>query len=213
MASSRNTVYVVTGANRGIGLGLVSHLLQRPSTTVIGTVRSQSAADSLLASFEGLSFASGSMLYPLILDFSTAPDPTTVRDRFSTASSGVDYIDVLICNAGYTDAMTPSLTTSAASLRSAFEVNAIGPLMTFQGLWPLLQKSTSPKFILMTSSLGSISAQEPVPSGGYGPSKAAADWIAKSLHLQMAEQGLVSVAIHPGFGEDGHGCVRGERME
>jgi NAD(P)-dependent dehydrogenase (short-subunit alcohol dehydrogenase family) len=95
--------------------------------------------------------------------------------------------------------MSPVVSTTAAHMRDDFEINTIGPLVTFQGLWPFLQKSKAPKYVVITSSLGSIAAQEPVPAGAYGPSKAAANWVTRALHLQMDEAGLVSVGIHPGF--------------
>ena len=47
MATDSSTIYVVTGANRGIGLGLVTALLSRPHTVVIGTVRSAEAHKQL----------------------------------------------------------------------------------------------------------------------------------------------------------------------
>jgi NAD(P)-dependent dehydrogenase (short-subunit alcohol dehydrogenase family) len=64
----------------------------------------------------------------------------------------------------------------------------------------LLQKSSHPKVIMMTSSVGSIiGAQEPLPGGTYEPSKAALNWITRALHLQHARENLVAVALHPGW--------------
>ncbi|KAL4863357.1 hypothetical protein BDV12DRAFT_202200 [Aspergillus spectabilis] len=51
----------------------------------------------------------------------------------------------------------------------------------------------------MSSSVGSIGDQEPVPGGAYGPSKAAGNWLTRALHLQHSASGLVSVALHPGW--------------
>jgi NAD(P)-dependent dehydrogenase (short-subunit alcohol dehydrogenase family) len=189
----------VTGANRGIGLGLVTTLLQRPHTTLIGTIRNSQAADVFLKAIESIQEGEGSRAHVAMIGFSRAPEPTAVHQAISHAGPGINHVNVVICNAGHSDAMTPSLTTTAQNLCNAFEINTIGPLMTFQGLWPLLQESSSPKLIVVTSSLGSIAGQEPVPSGGYGPSKAAVNWIANSLHLKMPGARLVSLAIHPGF--------------
>lgn len=199
MASSRNKVYVVTGANRGLGFGMVALLLQRASTTIIGTVRSQASAEALASDIKAVSTAAGSRLVTIILDFSRAPEPSVVLERLKDAAPDIDIVDVLIANAGTTSAMPNPLSTSAQALRSEFEVNTIGPLMVFQGLWPLLQKSTLPKFIVISSSLGSIGAQDSLPAGAYGPSKAAVNWLVKSIHQLMGDTGIVSVAIHPGF--------------
>jgi len=44
--SSSNTVYLITGANRGLGLGMVTALLKRPNTTVIAGVRDVTSSSS-----------------------------------------------------------------------------------------------------------------------------------------------------------------------
>ncbi|GMG42162.1 unnamed protein product [Aspergillus oryzae var. brunneus] len=196
MASS-NKVYVVTGGNRGLGLGLVKSLLARPATTVIASVRNEEAAASLQAETQAVSVGEQSSLHILQLDFSSAVAPEKVADTFN-AAAGIDHIDVLICNAGYAAPMVPAALISAQDLRASFETNTIAPLLVFQGLWPLLQKSTAtPKLINISSSVGSIGDQEPVPGGAYGPSRAAGNWITRALHLQ--HPGLIVVALHPGW--------------
>lgn len=189
-----NTVYVVTGANRGLGLGLVRKLLTRPHTTIIATVRSEQAATSLKGE---ISMDQGN-LHIIELDFSKAIAPEVIRKMVDQL--GVDHIDVLINNAGSVPAMTPAITTTAADLRAAFETDTIAPLLVFQALWPLLQKSkSSPKLIMVTSSVGSIAEMEPVPGGAYGPSRAAKNWLTKALHQEHKDDGLIAIAMHPGW--------------
>jgi NAD(P)-dependent dehydrogenase (short-subunit alcohol dehydrogenase family) len=191
-----NTVYVVTGANRGLGLGLVKDLLLRPHTTIVATVRNADAAASLQK--EGLSIGDGSVLHVLILDLTTAPSPEDVRNALAEqVGDSLGHIDVLINNAGICPSLVPTNETLATDMRTAYETNAIAPLMIFQGLWPLLQKAAAPKVIMVTSSMGCIGGQEPLPGGSYGPSKAAQNWITRSLHLQNV--GLIAVALHPGW--------------
>lgn len=45
-SSSSNTVYLITGANRGIGLGLVTALLKRPNHIIIAGVRDTTSSTS-----------------------------------------------------------------------------------------------------------------------------------------------------------------------
>jgi NAD(P)-dependent dehydrogenase (short-subunit alcohol dehydrogenase family) len=226
MATDQSTVYVVTGANRGIGLGLVTSLLSRPHTVIIGTVRSAQAHKQLADAAESLPKGDGSTLYIAQVDYSTVPGPEAIRKSIDEATAGeITHVDVLICNAGYADSMRPVLETTAAQMREHFDINTIGPLMTFQALWPYMQQdarsrkdnttaaaaaaaaaaAVPAKFILISSSVGSIGMMEPLPGGAYGPSKAAANWIAKAIHEQYSEQGIVSVAIHPGFIATGMG--------
>jgi NAD(P)-dependent dehydrogenase (short-subunit alcohol dehydrogenase family) len=196
-ADTKSSIYVVTGGNRGIGLGLVKTLLTRPHTTVIATVRNGETANSLRSEISAsVQSAEKSSLHIVELDFSSAPSPQHVSELF--AGLGLDHIDVLISNAGVSPPMLPAVQTPAEDLRLAFEVNAIAPLMVFQGLWPLLQKSANPKVVMMTSSVGCITFQE-LSGGSYGPSKAALNWITRALHLQNESSGLVAVALHPGW--------------
>ncbi|RFU76096.1 short-chain dehydrogenase reductase sdr [Trichoderma arundinaceum] len=189
-------VYVVTGGNRGLGLGLVKALLIRPNTTVIATVRNEEALSTLLGETAEVPRGLGSNLLITTLDFSTVGSPTRVREAFKF---DIDHVDVLINNAGGAQPMVPAAETTAEDLRSAFEINTIAPLVVFQGLWPLLQKSSSPKLIMVTSSVGSIAEMEPVPGGAYGPSKAAQNWLTKALHLENKDRGLITIALHPGW--------------
>ncbi|KAL4941676.1 hypothetical protein BDV06DRAFT_235940 [Aspergillus oleicola] len=194
-----NTVWVITGANRGIGLGLVRALLARPSNTIIGTVRNAAAESSLKEETSTITPGANSILHIIQLEFSTALPAETIIATFTPLN--LPHIDVLIANAGFSTPMTPALTTSPSDMRACFETNTIAPLVLFQALWPLLQNSPtgSPKFISISSSVGSLAAQEPVPGGAYGPSKAAMNWFTKALHLQHGNEGLVAVAVHPGW--------------
>ncbi|OJI97025.1 hypothetical protein ASPVEDRAFT_121411 [Aspergillus versicolor CBS 583.65] len=196
--STANITWVISGANRGIGLGLVKRLLSRPSTTVIATVRNNETASNLTADAKNIPMKPGNQLYIIPLDFSAAIPPETIRDAFTATVPSLDHIDVLICNAGFSTPMSLTTETSAEALRACFEVNTIAPLMLFQALWPLLQKSPrASKFISISSSVGSIGGQEPVPGGAYGPSKASINWLTRSLHIQ--NEGLIAVALHPGW--------------
>ncbi|KAJ0423349.1 hypothetical protein BJY00DRAFT_279040 [Aspergillus carlsbadensis] len=205
-SANKSSVWVVTGANRGIGLGLVKELVARPSTTVIATVRNDEAAASLNA--EPIAPGAHSSLHVIQLDFSTAIAPEVIREKFTAAAPSVDHIDVLINNAGSSTRMNPAVETTADELRTCFEVNTIAPLLVFQALWPLLQKATSsPEYIAVSSSVGSIGGQEPVPGGAYGPSKAANNWLTKALHLQHAADGLIAIALHPGWVQTNMGDI------
>lgn len=195
-ANNSNTVYVVTGGNRGLGLGIVKSLLVRANTTVIATVRNEDGSSTLTRETTAVPKGVGSSLQIVELDLSGIHSTADVREAFE---SDIDHIDVLINNAGGTSPLVPATETTAEDLRAAFEVNTIAPLLILQALWPLLQKSLSPKLIMVTSSVGSIAEMEPMPGGAYGPSKAAQNWLTKALHLENKDRGLIAIALHPGW--------------
>jgi NAD(P)-dependent dehydrogenase (short-subunit alcohol dehydrogenase family) len=196
-----NTVYTIIGGNKGLGLGLVATYLARPSTTVIATVRSTTAATALQSAAGKIVKGANSKLYIAQIDLSNLGTPESIRTQILAATDGqVGHINTLIHSAGMCPpTMAPTLGVTAADLKECFEVNAIAPLLIFQALFPLMHTATPPRFIAISSSVGSIAGMEPMPAGAYGPSKAALNYLVKSLHVQMEVSGLVSVALHPGF--------------
>ncbi|KAF5980170.1 Aflatoxin biosynthesis ketoreductase nor-1 [Fusarium coicis] len=191
MVSSNNIVWVVTGGNRGIGLGFVKALIARPSVTIIATVRNELAHTALENATTDLVKGDGTELKAVQLDFTNALSPEQIRNAFD-----IDHVDVLINNAAASFKSYPVLEIPTDDLRSAFEINTIGPLNFIQGLWPLLQKSCAPKVINVSSSVGCITYHE-VVAGAYGPSKAALNWLTRALHQQ--NEALIAFALHPGF--------------
>ncbi|KAL5611092.1 hypothetical protein FOBRF1_007209 [Fusarium oxysporum] len=193
MASSTNNVWVVAGGNRGIGLGLVKALLARPAVTVIATVRNKQARSALESAVAALPKGNNTVFSIVQLDFTTALSPEQIRNPFD-----IDHVDVLINNAAANFKSYPALETPTDDLRSAFEINTIGPLTMVQALWPLLQKSSAPKVVNVSSSVGCITYHK-VVAGAYGPSKAALNWLTQALHSQ--NEGLIAFAIHLGFAD------------
>ncbi|KAF3492193.1 aflatoxin biosynthesis ketoreductase nor-1 [Arthroderma uncinatum] len=199
-----NTVYVITGANRGIGLGLAQTYITRPFTTVVAIVRNGASAAALKDAMDKTTKGENSILYVVQVDFSIPTTPKSIRERFTAATGDLGHVNTVICAAGYITTVVPSIEMTAEQLRECFEVNTIGPLMVLQAIRDLLEKGNEAtglpsKFVVLSSSVGSIGGMEPFPGGAYGPSKAAVNHIVKSIHHQMAGTGLVSVALHPGW--------------
>ncbi|RDW69469.1 NAD(P)-binding protein-15 [Coleophoma cylindrospora] len=194
-----NTVYLVTGVNRGIGHGMMNSLVQRPNTTVIGTVR----GDPELVDTSNLDLAKGSLVIIKSLSSTSETDATTLITSLEL-SHNITSIDVIIANAGVAASFDSALKTPISELRVDFETNTLGPIKLFQAAYPLLQKSQrGPKFIYISSSLGSIEAKEESPILAYGVSKAAANFFVRTLHFEHED--LVAVALHPGWVKTGNG--------
>ncbi|KAK0671630.1 hypothetical protein QBC41DRAFT_363066 [Cercophora samala] len=210
---SNNTVYLVTGANRGIGLALVQLLSTRPNTTVIATARNPIPAPS---PFEGITpHPSGSAVIPLLLD--DAKDEmmgsSTLASRL-LQSAGVRHVNVVVANAGAASGGFKSVfDTSEEDYKDDFEVNTLGPIRLFQAVWGLLGegvKGKGGKFVVVGSSVGSVGGL--VTAGGemeggvlvcgsYGLSKAGVHWWVMKLRaeLKMQEKEVVVGVVHPGW--------------
>ncbi|KAG9237799.1 hypothetical protein BJ875DRAFT_452828 [Amylocarpus encephaloides] len=197
-----NTVYLITGANRGIGQQLTSTLLVRPHTTVIATVRNPSTSSHLLTRLE---VGEGSRLVVAGLEVSgvrTGDIETATKTLYASLKEkeGVKKIDVLVANAGFCSPKDFLSVTSTPleNMAASFHINAIGPVALFQALRPLLMESENAKFIVISSSLGSIAHMEgPVPSAAYGMAKAAVNYAVRKVHFEEAS--ITAMALHPGW--------------
>jgi norsolorinic acid ketoreductase len=111
--------------------------------------------------------------------------------------------------------IAPVLDTPAEEVRRNFEVNTLGPLTLIQAFYPLLDAVAEPKFLVLTSSIGSIADIEsfPVPFFGYGISKSAANYLVRKLHFKLPK--LTSMAFNPGWVQTdiGTGAAKGVGIE
>jgi norsolorinic acid ketoreductase len=148
---STETIYLVTGANRGIGKGITQALLRRENTTVLATVRDPS--DTTSQALSDLP-RTGSVLHILQLD-STSPKSVTAAAK-TVEQLGIHHIDVVLANAGISKYYGTAFDTPAEELTEHLHVNAVGPLLLFQAFYNLLEKSSKPKFIAVTTGLASI---------------------------------------------------------
>ncbi len=171
--------WVVTGANRGIGLELCRQLHARGESVVAGcrTTSSELAA----------------------IGCTVAERVDVARDDVGTRlerALGDRSVDVLVCNAGVL--LRESVDTlDFHGVRLQFEVNALGPLRVVSALLPRLGNGA--KIALISSKAGSIGD---APSGGlygYRMSKAALNMAAANLAHELAPRGISVLALHPGF--------------
>ncbi len=80
------------------------------------------------------------------------------------------------------------------------EVNAIGPMLVARALLGLLRRSCAGRIINISSQLGALAlGSEMLRDIGYNASKAALNMITVALAGTLDADGLVAVAIHPGW--------------
>ncbi|RAL62597.1 hypothetical protein DID88_004444 [Monilinia fructigena] len=203
------TTYLITGANRGIGKGVLSAFVARPNITVIAAVRDVTSA---LKVFETVPVATNSKIITIKIDANSETDPAAAVAELK-ATHNITKIDVLVANAGLleTDTIVPVLEAKPDAIRRHFNVNTIGPLLLFQAFYPLLLASSNPRFFAVTSTLGSIGSipTYDVPFFTYGVSKSAANFLVAKISYEVSE--ITTVAFNPGWvqTEMGNGAARG----
>lgn len=187
--------YLITGANRGIGKGIAETLLTRPNTTVIAAVRDVESSSKALSN---LTVGEQTKLIIVKIDATSDTDALTAVEELKSVH-GIAKVDVLLSNAGILDIVAPVLKTPVEAVRRHIEVNAIAPLLILQAFMPLLEESPSPKFLLISSSIGTLTNMEnvPYPFFAYGLSKTAANYLVRKAAFENPK--LTTQAFNPGL--------------
>ncbi|KAK2023485.1 short chain dehydrogenase [Colletotrichum zoysiae] len=200
---SSGLTYLITGANRGIGLGFVSLLIQRPATTIVAAVRDPSNASS--KALADLPKGEGSRVVLVKIDASVESDPASAVAALR-GEHGIAALDVVIANAGMSHTPSRVADVDVKSALEHFAVNSVAPLVLFRAVAPLLGASASgnPVFVGMASLMGSNGAagaiaRMPVSVSPYGASKAALSWFVRRLSFE--EPWLTAFVFHPGLVE------------
>jgi NAD(P)-dependent dehydrogenase (short-subunit alcohol dehydrogenase family) len=175
--------FLVTGANRGLGLEFVRQLAARDQR-VFATAREPAMATEL-ASIVG-------EVLPLDL-----ADPGS-SDALGRHLGGRP-VDVLINNAGIASQSRSIQSLDAADLQRSLAINSIGPLLVTKALMPNLRASQAKTVFTITSQLGSIANNDGGSTYGYRASKAALNQLMVCLANELSAEGFTCVVAHPGW--------------
>ena len=190
-----NTTVLITGANRGIGKGLLEYYLAKPNHTVIAANRDPAHTTS--KALHDLRKGSGSSVIVVKVESSNATDPArAVAELEST--HGVTHLDLVIANAGICQIWPRVSELNVWDLQRHLDINVYGVVWLFQAVLPLLNKAPAPKWVSMSSSAGSLGemATRPFPSGAYGTSKAALNYLTLKMHFENPK--LCAFPMDPG---------------
>jgi len=168
----------------------------RPNTMVIAGVRdTESASSKAIYSLPTAENSKAIVVHIDSLSESSAKDSVKLLE----SKHSITKLDVVIANAGISNYYGLTIDTPLSEVRSHFEVNTIGALALFQATWPLLQAAPKPKFVVVTTGLGSIGdmGNMPMPVVAYGASKAAVNFITRKIHFENPD--LIAFPISPGY--------------
>lgn len=181
--------WMITGANRGIGLALAMALLRRGDHVVAAARNPWGGALAELASEH-----MGSLT---LLELDVTSDDSVAAAREVLAGRS---LDVLVNNAGIHG---PRGTDSALAMdfeawRAVFEVNVYGPLRVAQAFLPNIEAGAGRKIATITSRMGSIGLN---PSGSlaYRSSKAAVNMAMVVFGNAVRERDVSVLLFHPGW--------------
>jgi len=177
---------LITGANRGIGLGLVK-LFARDDWTVFAGARDPSAADELMQ-------VDGNVI-TLPLDVS---DPASVA-ILSERLRGVE-IDILIANAGIFGPRGLKIgELDYAAWAEVLAVNTLGPLRVAEAFLDHVRDGRERKIIAISSNMGSMTNNVAGGEYIYRSSKAALNAAMTSLAVDLRDEDITVAMLHPGW--------------
>lgn len=173
----------MVGASRGIGLELVRQY-RADGASVTATYRAAAAA----ATLRDLG------AWPLALDMLEAG----AGDALARHMAG-EPLDLAIVNAGVFGPRTTGLTPpQAADFDLVMRTNVLAPMRLIPALAPALAPARGTLAVL-SSRMGSIGLAQSASGWLYRASKAALNSVMKSASRELGAQGIVCLALHPGW--------------
>ncbi|XP_063190148.1 C-signal-like isoform X1 [Chroicocephalus ridibundus] len=220
MAGLRIRSVLVTGANRGIGLGLVRHFLELPEPPQWVFAGCRDPKGQRAQELQNLASKHPNLV---IVPLEVA-DPDSIKAAAARVGEqlGGSGLNLLINNAGIAKLSLLDNET-LENMTQVYTTNTVGPLLLGQAFLPLLKKAAqgSPgsglscskaAIINMSSNGGSIAS----PAGwelmqvvSYRCSKAALNMLTKCQSLGYREHGVLCVALHPGWVQTDMGTSAG----
>ncbi|QES88967.1 SDR family oxidoreductase [Rhizosphaericola mali] len=193
---------LITGANRGIGFETARQLLQKGFYVYIGSVdikKGLEAVDNLKA--EGWTNTEAVQL--------DVTDENSVKTAREEIGKKTDSLDVLINNAGIIGGTPPytALEAKQEEFEAAFNVNVFGVARVTKLFIDLLQKSSAPRIVNVSTSVGSLTLQSdpnwPAYSYAkyavYAASKAALNMYTVHLAYELRDTAIKINAVCPGL--------------
>jgi NAD(P)-dependent dehydrogenase (short-subunit alcohol dehydrogenase family) len=180
---------VITGANRGLGLGLARAFATRGDEVWAATRKPGEAKE-----LEALARASGGKVRVVELDVRDDAQAAALAAALGDAS-----VDVLVNNAGVSGRWSTTLQSfDVAEALACFDTNALGAIRVTRALIPNLRAARG-KVINMTSRMGSIGDNGSGRGYAYRMSKAALNMATRNIAHEVKGFGGVAVALHPGW--------------
>ncbi|MBL8643601.1 MAG: SDR family oxidoreductase [Rhodospirillaceae bacterium] len=188
---------LITGANRGLGWGLLN-LYAKDGWRVFAGTREPAKAKEL----NDLAAKSGGKVTVHKLD---VEDHASI-DALAKELKG-QPIDVLLNVAGY---YGPKIVSEPGGLQDfgqsdyadwdkIYRINVMGPMKVAEALIENVAASTQKKIVTLSSILGSVGGNDMGKMYPYRASKAAINMVMKCMAIDLAPKGIIAIPIHPGW--------------
>lgn len=195
--------YAITGASKGIGRAFIERLAASPSNTVFGIVRDPEAPKikDVTEKYTNVHLIKGDVMDPKSL--------LAAATEVAKISGG--SLDVLIHNANAIDGDTGLYTPTQFPFDVEATEKAFDPAFRsaiFGGLWatnaflPLIERGTERKIVHISTGMADIEfirGTGIAMSTAYCAAKAAMNVVIAKYAAELADKGIVTLALSPGW--------------
>ncbi|KAF9464480.1 hypothetical protein BDZ94DRAFT_1354388 [Collybia nuda] len=179
------TVFIVTGASKGLGLAVTRILLHKFNAKVVALSRSRTPELHELAKSDNL----------LVVECDVS-DEVALTKAITDAEINLHHIDGLVLNAGTLDPMCLiGDDTPLSAWKHHFDVNFFSLVTALKATLPALRRSELGGRIVFVSSGAALKGT--IAWAPYSAGKAAMNSLCRTLSEE--EPSIVSVAIRPGM--------------
>lgn len=191
---------LITGANRGLGLGMAKEALSR-GYKVLVTCRDPENASELKEMH-------GRLQGQLVILRLEVTSDDSIKELLTSLESIVDSIDILINNAGVNSVtLSPESPKKLRNLMSLdrnlilkmFDINTVSPIILAKNLLRFLKKSENPLIVNISSFRASFGDIEEEPDYAYTSSKVALNMMTRELSMELNPENINCFAIDPGW--------------
>ena len=183
-----NINYLITGANRGIGLALAEELISNDKKVIC--LCRESSDSGKLVSLQSKN--------PGRVELYEAD--VTVENDLIGVSKKIKNLDVLVCNAGIMGARGGMMdeNNKYSIISDVLMTNVAGPFFTIRAFLDQIKQSKNPKIIIISSHMGS-QKHSGSESYFYRASKAAINNIMTTFSNELRPIEIPIVSVHPGW--------------
>ena len=171
--------FLVTGANRGIGLEFCRQLHARHDQVIAVCRQASPELEAIGVQIQsGIELTSEASITALVQNLNNRPLDGVILNAGILQSMGLENLDI-------------------EGIKHQFEVNALAPLLLARSLMGQMPRGA--KLALITSRMGSIDDNTSGGSYGYRMSKVALNMAGLSLSIDLKPSGIAVAILHPGL--------------
>jgi NAD(P)-dependent dehydrogenase (short-subunit alcohol dehydrogenase family) len=182
---------LITGANRGIGLEMATHLARRGDVVFAGCRSPHNAAD-----LHALARQYAGRVYVVTLDVA---DEASIAASVGQVAAHTDALDLLVNNAAVVNRDERLQTLTYEQLVATFSVNTFGPVLMFKHYYDLLKRGVRPLAVSITSEYSSLTDKQDGDLYMYCASKAALNMFTRTFAFDAEQDDINAFIIDPGW--------------